>query len=159
APPSIMNRMAGAMIAIWAIPTRPADSWSTTVTSHVNTMFCMPQLANHEAMPARYQAKARGASAIAHHLLARPAAAARAVASALQGSWGAVSESAGYVAEDGRPRSGGDRRRSLLLLLTLLRTNRTPCRSRPRGRAGRFLGEPAGMIACGWLPVFPPEET
>ena len=49
------------MSDIWAIPTRAAGSWSTTVTSHGNTMVCIPELANQELVPARYQGKARAA--------------------------------------------------------------------------------------------------
>jgi hypothetical protein len=49
------------MSDIWATPTRAGGSCSTTVTSHENTMFCMPVLANHEEIPAKYQGKTRAA--------------------------------------------------------------------------------------------------
>src|SRR5215472_15481130 len=65
APPSIMKTMDGAISDNCAIPTRTAGSCSTTVTSHGNTMVCIPKLENHEAMPDRYQGKARVAMATA----------------------------------------------------------------------------------------------
>ena len=54
-----MKRMDGAESDITAMPTRAAGSCKTTVTSHGNTMVCMPQLENHDAMPARYHENTR----------------------------------------------------------------------------------------------------
>jgi hypothetical protein len=54
-----MKTMAGAIITIWAMPTRWAGSLRTTATSHGKTMLCIPKLANQAATPPRYQRNSR----------------------------------------------------------------------------------------------------
>jgi len=54
-----MKTIAGAIIAIWAMPTRWAGSLRTTATNHGKTIVCIPKLVNQAATPPRYQRNSR----------------------------------------------------------------------------------------------------